>query len=61
MTEEVRKFNAKMAELSQSTDIERIHGESDQALLDYLVATGHGEVAESYNLLRSSVGGFWYA
>jgi len=61
MTEEMRKFNNKMVELSQSTDIETIHGEADQALLDYLLATGHGEVVESYQLLKSSVGGFWYA
>lgn len=59
-----REFSEKMVDLTFSidkNDIEEIHGAADQALLDYLIAIGHGDIADSYNLLKKSSGGFWYA
>ncbi len=56
-----REFSEKMVDLTFSNDIEEVHGAADQALLDYLIAIGHGDIADSYNLLKKSSGGFWYA
>jgi hypothetical protein len=56
-----REFSEKMVDLTFSDDIEEVHGAADQALLDYLIAIGHGDIADSYNLLKKSSGGFWYA
>jgi hypothetical protein len=56
-----REFSKKMVELTFSNDVEEIHGAADEALLSYLTAIGHEDIVYSYNLLRKSSGGFWYA
>lgn len=43
------------------SDQEVAHAEADDALLEYLRATGSPEVADAWDRCQTRVGGFWYA
>ena len=42
-------------------DQESAHAEADRILLDYLRATGAGDLADAWERLSTEAGGFWYA